>query len=157
MDDMEFLRSLNYDDGLETVTALWDHWPMQYAATHGTDGTPMIRPIEYKFEKDGVLYFDTVTYYSTYKELQAYPYIKICIDDQKTMSYLTVTGKVNFTDDADIIERCFKASPVLTSQFGNHRDVVIAYYLTEVKAEFNTFAEGLENHSWQLKNKYDIS
>ena len=73
------------------------------------------------------------------------------------MTYVRLSGKVYFTTDQSIIDRCFEASPVLTSQFGNHRDVVIGYYLTEVWAEFASFSNELPNKSWKLLNKYDIA
>ena len=71
------------------------------------------------------------------------------------MTYLRLGGKVNFTDDKEIIDRCFAASPVLESQFGNNRDVVIGYYLTEVWAEFSSFSPELANKTYTLPNKYD--
>ena len=71
------------------------------------------------------------------------------------MSYLTVTGKVNFIYDEDIINKCFKNSEVLTSQFGNNRSHVIAYYLTECKSDFATFVKELGNHHRDLSNKFD--
>jgi hypothetical protein len=56
-----------------------------------------------------------------------------------------------------IINRCFEESAILTSQFGTNRDVVIAYYLTEVWAEFNSFSEGLSGRRYSLKNMYDTA
>jgi uncharacterized pyridoxamine 5'-phosphate oxidase family protein len=149
-DTLEFFKSLNYDDGLSVVTEIFNHFPMQYATTLGLDGAPQIRPIEFKFEQDGKLYFDTVVLYTSYKELQEYPYIQICIGDQETMTYLRVGGKVNFTDDEEVIRRCFEASPVLTSQFGSQRELVIGYYLTDAWAEFSSFSPELENHKYTL-------
>ena len=71
------------------------------------------------------------------------------------MTYVRLGGKVNFTTDETIINRCFAESPVLTSQFGENRDVVIGYYLTEVWAEFCSFSPELPNKTYQLKNQYD--
>lgn len=152
---LEFFKSLNYDDGLSVVVDVFERFPLQYAATLGLDGSPQIRPIEFKFEQDGVLYFDTVIYYTSYKELLEYPYIQLCICDQETMTYVRLSGKVNFTTDEDIINRCFEESEVLTSQFGDNRDLVIGYYLTEVTAEFVSFSEELTNRTWTLTNQYD--
>ena len=59
--------------------------------------------------------------------------------------------------DQSVIDRCFEASPVLTSQFGNNRNVVIGYYLTEVWAEFASFSAELPNKSWKLPNNYDTA
>jgi uncharacterized pyridoxamine 5'-phosphate oxidase family protein len=69
------------------------------------------------------------------------------------MTYIRLGGKVNFTDDEEVINRCFEESTILTSQFGTNRDVVIGYYLTEVWAEFNSFSEGLSQRTYSLENK----
>jgi uncharacterized pyridoxamine 5'-phosphate oxidase family protein len=155
MSNLEFFQSLDYDDGIDVVVQILNRFPVQYAATLGQDGNAQVRPIEFKFEENGVLYFDTVTYYSSYKELQENPYIQLCVCDPETMTYIRLGGKVNFTDDETVINRCFEESSILTSQFGNNRDVVIGYYLTEAWAEFNSFTEGLKGRTYTLKNEYD--
>lgn len=155
MTNLEFFQSLNYEDGLSVVTKTFDRFSLQYGTTLGLDGNPQIRPIEFKFEQDGVLYFDTVEFYESYAELQAYPYIQLCICDPETMTYVRLGGKVNFTKDPAIVNRCFAESPVLTSQFGNNKEVVVAYYLTEAWAEFNSFTDGLLHRSYTLTNKFD--
>lgn len=155
-DSLEFFKSLNYDDGVGVVVDIFERYPLQYATTLGKDGNPQIRPIEFKFEEDGVLYFDTVVFYSSYAEMLEHPYIQICVCDQETMSYVRLGGKINFTKDEDIVNRCFENSEVLTSQFGEARELVIAYYLTEVWAEFSSFSEELESRTYLLTNKYDI-
>ena len=152
---LDFSKSLKFEDGVSVVVDVFHRFPLQYATTLGLDGNPQIRPIEFKFEEDGVLYFDTVTFYTSYKELQAHPYLQLCVCDQETMTYVRLGGKVNFTTDKVIIDRCFENSPVLTSQFGNHRDVVIGYYLTEAWAEFSSFSSELPNKTYRLPNKYD--
>lgn len=153
--NLDFFKSLDYEDGLSVVTDVFERFPLQYAATLGQDGNAQIRPIEFKFEEDGVLYFDTVVFYTSYAELLAHPYIQICVCDQETMSYVRLSGKVNFTDDPAVIERCFENSEVLTSQFGDNREVVVGYYLTEVRAEFSSFSEELPSMKYTLLNKYD--
>ncbi len=154
---LDFFKGLNFEDGISVVVDVFHRFPLQYATILGMDGNPQIRPIEFKFEEDGVLYFDTVTFYTSYRELLAHPYIQLCVCDQETMTYVRLGGKVNFTTDQSVIDRCFEASPVLTSQFGNHRNVVIGYYLTEVWAEFASFSAELPNKSWKLPNKYDTA
>jgi hypothetical protein len=54
-----------------------------------------------------------------------------------------------------VIARCFESSPVLTSQFGDKREVVIGYYLTEVTAEFASFSPELPSRRYELTNKFD--
>ena len=152
---LDFFKSLNYEDGLSVVVDVFHRIPLQYGTTLGLDGNPQIRPIEFKFAEDGVLYFDTVTFYTSYQELLARPYIQLCVCDQETMSYVRLGGKVNFTTDQDVIDRCFEASPVLTSQFGSHREFVIGYYLTEVWAEFSSFSPELPNKTYRLPNRFD--
>ena len=148
MTNLEFFESLDYEDCLSVVTQTFDRFSLQYGTTLGLDDNPQIRPIEFKFEQDGVLYFDTVEFYSSYAELKAHPYIQLCVCDSETMTYVRLGGKVNFTKDPAIVNRCFEESPVLTSQFGNNRNVVVAYYLTEVWAEFNSFTDGLPHRSY---------
>lgn len=155
MTNLEFFESLDYEDGLSVVTQTFDRFSLQYGTTLGQDGNPQIRPIEFKFEQDGILYFDTVEFYSSYAELKAHPYIQLCVCDPETMTYVRLGGKVNFTKDPAIVDRCFEESPVLTSQFGNNRNVVVAYYLTEAWAEFNSFTDGLPHRSYTLTNKFD--
>jgi uncharacterized pyridoxamine 5'-phosphate oxidase family protein len=155
MTNLEFFQSLDYEDGTNTIVQILNRFPVQYAATLGRDGQPQVRPIEFKYEENGVLYFDTVIYYESYAELQENPYIQLCVCDPETMTYIRLGGKVNFTDDEAVINRCFDESEILTSQFGSNRDVVIGYYLTEVWAEFNSFSEGLSGKTYTLKNMYD--
>ena len=155
MTNLEFFESLDYEDGLRVVTQTFDRFSLQYGTPLGLDGNPQIRPIEFKFEQDGVLYFDTVEFYDSYAELQAYPYIQLCVCDPETMTYVRLGGKVNFTKDPAIVDRCFAESPVLTSQFGDDREVVVAYYLTEAWAEFNSFTDGLPHRSYMLPNSFD--
>lgn len=155
MNNLTFFQSLDYEDGLSVVTEVFEKFSLQYAATLGLDGTPQIRPIEYKFSDDGVLYFDTVTRYESYRELQSFPYIQLCICDQETMTYVRLGGKVNFTSDPDVIEKCFDESEVLSSQFGSSKDLVVGYYLTEAWAEFVSFSKELPSARYELKNKYD--
>ena len=155
MTNLEFFESLDYEDVLSVVTQTFDRFSLQYGTTLGLDGNPQIRPIEFKFEQDGVLYFDTVEFYSSYAELKAHPYIQLCVCDPETMTYVRLGGKVNFTKDPATVNRYFEESPVLTSQFGNNRNVVVAYYLTEAWAEFNSFTDSLPHRSYMLTNSFD--
>ena len=155
MTNLEFFESLDYEDGLRVVTQTFDRFSLQYGTPLGLDGNPQIRPIEFQFEQDGVLYFDTVEFYDSYAELQAYPYIQLCVCDPETMTYVRLGGKVNFTKDPAIVDRCFAESPVLTSQFGDDWEVVVAYYLTEAWAEFNSFTDDLPHRSYMLPNSFD--
>ncbi len=152
MTHLEFFKNLPFEDGLELVKQVLRRFPLQYGTTLGLDGHPQIRPLEFKFEEGGKLYFDTVTFYTSYKELQAHPYLQLCICDQETMTYLRLGGQVHFTQDERLVEKCFEVSPVLTSQFGNRREVVVAYYLSDVWVEFTSFSDQIPNQKYQLPN-----
>lgn len=152
MTHLEFFKNLPFEDGLELVKQVLHRFPLQYGTTLGLDGHPQIRPLEFKFEEGGKLYFDTVTFYTSYKELQAHPYLQLCICDQETMTYLRLGGQVHFTQDERLVEKCFEVSPVLTSQFGNRREVVVAYYLSDVWVEFTSFSDQIPNQKYQLPN-----
>ncbi|EHO16626.1 hypothetical protein HMPREF9623_01325 [Stomatobaculum longum] len=64
MTNLEFFQSLDYEDGLRVLTKTFDRFSLQYGTTLGLDGKPQIRPLAFKFEEDGVLYFDTVIFSS---------------------------------------------------------------------------------------------
>ena len=152
---LDFFLSLDYSDGIGVIEAVCARFPVQYGTTLGLNGNPQIRPIEFKFSEDGVLYFDTVTYYDTYAELQAYPYLQVCVCDPETMTYIRFGGTVNFTDDPEIIDRCFASSEVLTGQFGDNREAVSAYYLTHAWLQVRSFTPGIPAKGYVLTNKYD--
>ena len=76
MNNLDFFKALDYENGLEVVTKIFKHFPLQYAATIGLDEKPQVRPIEFKFEKDGMLYFDVAKCYRSYAELIRKDYTK---------------------------------------------------------------------------------
>lgn len=155
MTNEEFFRSLNYENGIQAIEAIFRRFPMQYAATIGLDGKPQLRPLEFKFQSEGKLYFDTVDTYESYREMQANPYIMICIGDQESQTYVRLQGKVHFTKEKEAVERCFSNSRVLKEQFGDHPEKVIAYYIEDARAEFATFLPGLQNRKWDLDHERD--
>lgn len=150
MTNEEFFRSLNYDDGYEVLEKTFRRFPMQYGTTLGRDGEPQLRPLEFKFLEDRKFYFDTVDSYESYREMREHPYVMVCIGDQESMSYVRLWGRVEFTRDPELVRKCFENSPVLTSQYGDHPEKVVAYYLTNAKAEFATFLPGLKNHNYDF-------
>lgn len=151
MTNEDFFRSLNYEDGTDVIEKVFRRFPMQYGVTLGRDGEPQIRPLEFKFRQNGRFYFDTVDTYESYREMREHPFIRICIGDQESMSYVMLSGNVVFTKDPEIVKQCFENSPVLTRQYGEHPEKVIAYYLTDMTASFSTFLPGQENRKWKIK------
>lgn len=150
MTNEDFFRSLNYENGTQVIEKTFRRFPMQYAATTGLDGRVQLRPLEFKFQKDGRFYFDTVDFYESYREMKRNPDIMVCIGDQESQSYVRLRGKVHFTKDKETVQECFSNSKVLTEQFGGHPERVIAYYLEDAEAEFATFLPGLKNRKWRF-------
>lgn len=148
MTNEDFFRSLDYENGFEVIEKTFRRFPMQYAATTGLDGRVQLRPLEFKFQKDGKFFFDTVDFYESCREMRANPYIMICIGDRESQSYVRLRGKVHFTKDKETVQECFANSKVLTKQFGDHPEKVTAYYLEDAKAEFATFLPGLKNRKY---------
>ena len=87
--------------------------------------------------------------------LQAHPYVRLCVCDQKTMTCVRMGGRVNLTTERSVLGRCFEAGPVLTGQFGNRQDEVIGYYLTEGRAEFASFPAELSGY--RFPNRSDAA
>ena len=54
------------------------------------------------------------------------------------------------------IDRCFESSEGLTSQFGYNRGLVIAYYLTEIWAEFSSFLPELYKDNKKGRKLFDF-
>ena len=123
---LDFFQSLDYDDGVSVIEAVCARFPVQYGTTLGLNGNPQIRP-----------------------------YLQVCVCDPETMTYIRFGGTVNFTDDPDIIERCFAVSEVLTGQFGDNREAVTAYYLTHAWLQVRSFSPEIHARGYVLTNKYD--
>ena len=54
----EFYRSLEEENSLNATLKILERFPEQMAATIGLDKRPQVRPVRFRFEKDGALYFN---------------------------------------------------------------------------------------------------
>ena len=86
-----------------------------YAGTVGLDGRPQLRPVCFLFQQDGALYFLTAKNRRLYAELSKTPYIQLCVLDLETETCLRISGKVCFTEDKDLILRCFRERPAMAA------------------------------------------
>jgi len=67
---LDFFKSLNFEDEVSVVVDVFHHFPLQYTTTQGLDGNLQIRPIEFEFEENSVLYFETVLLLSREGKMQ---------------------------------------------------------------------------------------
>lgn len=103
-------------------------------ATVGLDGKPKLRPFTFFFEKDGKLWFETSSTKQVYKELLDTPYIEFCASGPK-MSWIRLSGKVNFSDNLDIKRAMFEKTNNLSCLYKNPENPVFkAFSLTNAKA-----------------------
>ena len=107
---------------------------MQYLATLGLNGKPKVRPFQFMFEEDGKLWFCTSNQKEVYRELQKQPYIELCASG-RDMSWLRLSGKVNFSGRLEIKERIFDLSPLVKGIYrvADNPDFEV-FYLSEVTA-----------------------
>jgi len=75
--------------------------PIQYLATIGLDGRPKVRPMKFRIENDGKLYFATSNKKSVFKELEKSPYLDLSTSTND-FKWLRISGKAIFTDDLEI-------------------------------------------------------
>lgn len=107
---------------------------VQYFATIGLDGKPKVRPFHFMFEENGKLWFCTSNQKEVYKELQAQPHIELSIMGDN-MSWIRLSGKVNFTDDIKIKEKIFVVSPMVKGIYKEASNPILeVFHLSEVSA-----------------------
>ena len=69
------------------------------------------------------------------------------------INQVKLEGKVCFTEDPEVIERCFAQSEALSLRWADHKELVIGYYLQDVKAEIVSYDPGLPHQIYQLPNR----
>ena len=148
----EFYRSLEEQNSLNATLRILECFPEQMAATIGLDKRPQVRPVRFRFEKDGALYFNTIKCSRFYAELCADPHIQIAVYDPGTLTTFTLSATVFFTEDNEIIEACMSQSAFLRKQWGTQPEMVIAFFLRDVKAELRSLSEEIPDRSFMLDN-----
>ncbi len=107
-----------------------------YAATVGLDGRPQVRPVSYLFSQNDALYFMTVKSSRMYAELSKTPYIQLCMKESETVFRLS--GKVCFTEESDIIERCISERKDVFEKLGGERRMLMGFFLLGAELEIVT-------------------
>lgn len=135
---------------LSAIAALLERSAPVYAGTVGLDGRPQLRPVCYLFQQDGALYFLTAKNRRLYAELCKTPDIQLCVSDRETETCLRISGKVCFTEEKDLILRCFRERPAMTAVLGGDEKALIAFFLLGVRAVRTACYEEVPLEAWSL-------
>ena len=120
---------------LSAIAALLERSAPVYAGTVGLDGRPQLRPVCFLFQQEGALFFLTAKNRRLYGELCKTPYIQLCVPERESETLLRISGKVCFTEDADLIRRCCSERPAVAEALGEEERALIAFFLLGVRAE----------------------
>ncbi len=115
-----------------------------YAGTVGLDGRPQVRPASFLFAQNDALYFMTVKSSRMYAELCKTPYIQLCMEGRETQSVFRLSGKVCFTEDSEIIERCIREREDVFRYLGGDQKMMISFFLLGAELEITGSAEEMK-------------
>ncbi len=114
--------------------------PVQYFATVGKDNKAKVRPFQFIIENGGKLWFCTNNEKDVYKEIQANPYVEVCVSTPK-FEWMRLNGKAIFKNDMDIKEKVIEASPLVKSIYQSASNPIFeVFYLDEAKATISDFS-----------------
>ncbi len=110
---------------------------VQYAATVGLDGKPKVRPFQLMFEKNGKFWFCTSRKKEVYRELHKLPYLELCASGTD-LSWLRLSGKVVFSDDADIKKQILEENQLVKNIYKTvHNPDLVVFWLQDVTASIS--------------------
>ena len=114
--------------------------PVQYFATVGKDNKAKVRPFQFIIEDGGKLWFCTNNQKDVYEEMQANPYVQVCVSTPK-FEWIRLSGKAVFKNDMDIKEKVIEASPLVKNLYENASNPIFeVFYLDEAKAVIADFS-----------------
>ena len=114
--------------------------PVQYFATVGKDNKAKVRPFQFMLEDGGKLWFCTNNQKDVYEEMQANPYVQVCVSTPK-FEWIRLSGKAVFKNDMDIKEKVIEASPLVKNLYENASNPIFeVFYLDEAKAVIADFS-----------------
>ena len=114
--------------------------PVQYFATVGKDNKAKVRPFQFILEDGGKLWFCTNNQKDVYEEMQANPYVQVCVSTPK-FEWIRLSGKAVFKNDMNIKEKVIEASPLVKNLYENASNPIFeVFYLDEAKAVIADFS-----------------
>jgi uncharacterized pyridoxamine 5'-phosphate oxidase family protein len=99
---------------MKNVVGFLTRSQVQYLATIGADARPKVRPFQFMLEHGGRLYFCTSSTKQVHEEMQANPYVELCASGEDC-SWLRLSGRVQFSEDAALKAKVLEASPLVKS------------------------------------------
>ncbi|MDR2518723.1 MAG: pyridoxamine 5'-phosphate oxidase family protein [Spirochaetaceae bacterium] len=88
-----------------------------YLATVDGD-KPKVRPFGFVMEFEGKLYFTTNDQKPSFKQLAANPHLEISATDEKTRTWIRISGKAVFDSRPEVKAKAFEAAPFLKDKYG---------------------------------------
>ena len=123
----------------EVVKFLMEN-PVQYFATVGKDNKAKVRPFQFIIEDGGKLWFSTNNEKNVYAEMQANPYVEVCVSTPK-FEWMRLNGKAVFTNDMNVKEKVIEASPFVKNIYQTASNPIFeVFYLDEAKATIADFS-----------------
>ena len=114
--------------------------PVQYISTVGKDNNAKVRPFQFILEDGGKLWFCTNNQKDVYEEMQANPYVQVCVSTPK-FEWIRLSGKAVFKNDMDIKEKVIEASPLVKNLYESASNPIFeVFYLDEAKAVIADFS-----------------
>ena len=114
--------------------------PVQYFATVGKDNKAKVRPFQFILEDGGKLWFCTNNQKDVYEEMQANPYVQVCVSTPK-FEWIRLSGKAVFKNDMDIKEKVIEASSLVKNLYESASNPIFeVFYLDEAKAVIADFS-----------------
>ena len=132
------ITQIDKKNAFDAAADLLKNAGVAYAAISGLDGKPAVSRVDFCFAHEGGLYFHTLKSTLFYGGLSLKPNIQILAEDPARGIQVVLSAKAVFTENDKITELVFKAKPELEKQLAGDRRPVIAYFLSEITAEFST-------------------
>lgn len=120
---------------IEKITDYLEKAKVFYFAT--ADGNkPKCRPISFKMEYNGKLYFGVGTFKAVYRQLQKNPRIEVCASDGQ--GFLRYYGEVKFDSDPVLFEKALEVMPELSNIYNKDTGYQLGmFYLENATAEWH--------------------
>jgi uncharacterized pyridoxamine 5'-phosphate oxidase family protein len=140
---MDAEKQLNFLYGgskMEKIITILRENPTHFLATIGSDGYPKVRPFGFMMFEDGKLYYCTNNTKNVYAQLQAQPYLELCVCTSQ-FAWVRVSGKAVFVDELEIKEKVLESSAMVKNIYQTADNPILeVFYLDEAKAVLADFS-----------------
>ena len=124
---------------MEEVIRFLQENPVQYLATVGRDGKAKCRPFMFMAAHDGRLWFCTNNTKDVYRDMQADPYVEVCVSSP-SYAWIRLNGKAVFENNHEVKEICMQ-NPIVRGQYQTADNPIFeVFYLADAKAVIADFS-----------------